>query len=238
MEKKEVIIAGLKGVADQIPVLGGLVTAYSEYDNSVKLKNIGLFLEDLKTQSISLSQKMDDDFVKTDEAVSLTRRTIDLAQKEHKAEKRTMYARFLANAFTTTFSSKSEKEAILNTIELLSPVQFACLIAIKNTLPTDNVELGVNYNPDATDKPEFKYITESILVKHLLKISPGLTDREAEALLSSMASIGVIETHSTRGWTRVGGKEGIIGYRPTKLGLVVCEYLIEQKGDSEVHQKV
>ena len=40
-----------------------------------------------------------------------------------------------------------------------------------------------------------------------------------EASLDYMVSIGVIEVASARGWTQVGGKTGIKGFRPTQLGL-------------------
>lgn len=225
MNKAEIINAGLKGIVSEIPVFGGFVTAYSEYDSAIKLKNIDNFLEDLKFELKKLTVILDKEYIKSDEAISLTRKTIDLAQKENKEGKRKMYAKFLSNIFTQNFSNKQEKEAILNTIELLSPLQLNCLVWIKNQLTSDNIELGFNYNPDAEVKKEFNYVKEYLLVVYLVQKSPGLENREAEALLSSMSSIGVIETHSTRGWTTVGGKMGIIGYRPTKLGLIVLEYL-------------
>lgn len=228
MDKNEIINAGLKGIASEIPILGGLVTAYTEYDGAIKYRNIENFLDKLKEETLKVNERIDKDFLKTSEAVSLTRKTIDLAQKEYKNEKIKMYATFLAKSYTASFSSKQEKESILNTLELLSPLQLNCLILIRNSLPKDNLELGANYNPDAEEKLTFQYITESILVDHLTPISNGLSKREIEALLSSMSSIGIIETASARGWTQVGGKMGIIGYRPTKLGLVLLEYLEEQ----------
>lgn len=228
MDKKELILAGIKGIASEVPILGGLVTAYSEYDNFVKYKNIEKFLEELNSESKKVQNKIDSEFIKKAEAVSLTRKTIDSAQKEYKHEKIKMYATFLVNTYTKKFSSKQEKESILNTIDLLSPLQLDCLLFLINNIPKDNLELGVNYNPDSPEKLTFQYHYESTLVAYLVQKSPDLSTKEAEALLSSMVAIGVTETQATRGWTKVGGKQGIIGYRPTKLGLVLVDYLTTQ----------
>ena len=46
-----------------------------------------------------------------------------------------------------------------------------------------------------------------------------------ESSLDYMVSIGVIEVASARGWTQVGGKTGVKGFRPTKLGIKTLDYL-------------
>ncbi|PQJ20994.1 hypothetical protein [Tenacibaculum sp. SG-28] len=133
---------------------------------------------------------------------------------------------FLANSSTKKLAKDKEKEMILDTIDKMSPLHASLLKSITEMLVMtwgkDNVKLSSDYDPDAKDKPTFGYILESIMVR---MNSSSASKENIESSLEYMVSIGVIEVASARGWTQVGGKAGVKGFRPTKLGLKTLEYL-------------
>ncbi|TSC92695.1 MAG: hypothetical protein CEN89_532 [Candidatus Berkelbacteria bacterium Licking1014_7] len=226
--QKDLITASLKGIASQIPIVGGLATAYSEYENSTKIRRMEAFFTDLDKKFKSNQEKIDKDYIKTDEAAQLLEKVVRSISEESDIEKRKLLTNYLLNSYSYRFSKKTEKLIILNAIQVMTPLQVFVLDLIRDHIPPDNVIIGSDYNPDASDKPIIKYVSEKTIVEYFAS-NNGIAAEEIEATLFSMMGQGLLETHSTRGWTTVGGKMGIIGYRPTKLGLLVLEYLKENE---------
>ena len=138
-----------------------------------------------------------------------------------------MLADFLANSSTKTNAKDQEKDMILDIVDKISPLHLTLLKTITYYLikgsGIDNVMLWVNYDPDATEKLEFKYVQEVTLVELFTEdISQG---EIIEASLIYLEWIGLLEWPSARGWTTLWWKLWIKGYRPTKLWIKVLQYL-------------
>jgi hypothetical protein len=222
----KIIESGLISVAASFPVAASLATGWAEYKNHRQAERINDLLNLFGQRLQEMAGQVDKDYLKTDEAKNLVEQTINKGKDELRAEKRKMLVEFLANSTTTKNAADQEKEMVLDTIDRVSPSQIQILKNITQGIVFQwgraNVRLSSDYNPDAKDKPTFGYILESRLVA---QNQTSNTKDNIEASLDYMVSIGVIEVASARGWTNVGGKTGIKGFRPTKLGLKILEYL-------------
>ena len=222
----QVIESSLVSIASSFPIASSLATGWSEYKNHKQAERIDKILTDYGKRLQSIEEDVDQDYLASDEAKNLIEQTINRGKDELIEEKRKFLSEFLANSSTKKLSKDREKEMILDTIDKISPLQASLLMSITKLLVLswgrDNVKLSSDYNPDAKDKPTFGYILESGLVG----INSYSSSKEnIESSLDYMVSIGVIEVASARGWTKVGGKTGVKGFRPTKLGLKTLEYL-------------
>jgi hypothetical protein len=222
----QVIESSLVSIASSFPIASSLATGWSEYKNHKQAERIEKILTDYGKRLQNIEEDVDQEFLASDEAKNLIEQTVNKGKDELREEKRKFLSEFLANSSTKKLSKDREKEMILDTIDKISPLQASLLGSITELLVLswgrDNVRLSSDYNPDAKDKPTFGYILESILVQ----INSHSSSKEnIESSLDYMVSIGVIEVASARGWTQVGGKTGVKGFRPTKLGLKTLEYL-------------
>lgn len=222
----KIIESTLISLAASFPIAGSIATGWNEYKNYKQTRNIESIISDYAKRLQELQDNVDDNYLQTEEAKRLVERTAIIGKEEARDEKRKMLSEFLANSSTKGLSGDTEKDMVLDTIDRLSPLQSQLLNTITQLLVLQwgrkNVKLGSDYDPSAEKKPIFGYITEPTIVKMNIE---NHTKENMEASLDYMTSIGVIEVHSSRGWTQVGGKTGIRGYRPTKLGLKVLEYL-------------
>jgi hypothetical protein len=222
----KVIESGLISIAASFPIASSLAAGWAEYKNYRQAERINEMLSSFGQKLQEMESEIDQEYLKTDEAKNLVEQTINKGKDELRAEKRELLVEFLANSTTIKNSSDKEKEMVLDTIDRISPSQTQILRTITELLVLQwgksNVRLSSDYNPDAADKPTFGYILESGLVTYN---QANNTKDNIEASLDYMVSIGIIEVASARGWTNVGGKTGVKGFRPTKLGLKVLEYL-------------
>ena len=221
-----IIESGLRSIAASFPVFASLATGWSEYKNIKQEERIYHILEEFGRYLTVIKNNIDQDYIKSDEAKRLIEQTINKGKDELREEKRRQLASFLSNASTKELSWDNEKDMVLDTISKLSPMQVEILkIITENLVLTrgqDNVKLGSNYDADSTERPTFGYVTESSLVNLMLKFD---TVENIESSLDYMLAIGIIEGANSRGWTRVGLKTGIRGFRPTKLGIKTLRYL-------------
>lgn len=222
----QVIESSLVSIASSFPIAASLASGWSEYKNHKQAERIEQILTDFGKRLQNVEADIDPEYLASDEAKKLIENTINKGKDELREDKRQFLSEFLANSSTKKLSKDKEKDMILDTIDRISPLQASLLRSITELLALswgrDNVKLGSDYNPDAADKPTFGYILESMLVQ--MNAQSG-SKENIESSLDYMASIGVIEVASVRGWTQVGGKMGVKGFRPTKLGLKTLEYL-------------
>jgi hypothetical protein len=222
----KIIESSLISVAAYFPIAGSIAAGWNEYKNYRQTKHIEGIISDYAKRLEELNEQVDKNYLHTEEAKRLVERTATIGKDESREDKRKMLSEFLAHSSTVSLSHDPEKDMVLDTIDRISPLQSKLLSTITQLIVLQwgrgNVKLGSDYDPAAEKKPTFGYIIESSLVQ-----MNGInhTKENIEASLDYMTSIGVIEVHSARGWTQVGGKIGIKGYRPTKLGLKVLEYL-------------
>lgn len=220
------IESAIISVAASFPIAGSIAAGWNEYKNYKQTKHIESIISDYAKRLEELQEQVDENYLQSEEAKRLVERTATIGKDEAREDKRKMLSEFLANASTLSLSQDPEKDMVLDTIDRISPLQSQLLNTITQVIVLQwgksNVKLGSDYDPNAEKKPTFGYILESTLVQ---MNSSTYTKENIEASLDYMTSIGVIEVHSARGWTQVGGKSGIKGYRPTKLGLKVLEYL-------------
>src|SRR5690606_30503298 len=212
----QVIESSLVSIASSFPIPASLASGWSEYKNHKQAERIQQILSDYGQRLQSIEEDVDPDYLASDEAKNIIEQTVNKGKDELREEKRKFLSEFLANSSTKKLSKDKEKEMILDTIDRISPLQASLLRSITELLVLSwgksNVRLSSDYNPDATDKPTFGYILESILVK---MNSQSGSKENIESSLDYMVSIGVIEVASARGWTQVGGKTGVKGFRPT-----------------------
>jgi hypothetical protein len=226
----QIIESSLLSIASSFPIASSVATGWSEYKNHKQVKRIKEILSEYGKRLQGIEAEIDSDYLASDEAKNLIEQTVNKGKDELRKEKRQFLSKFLANASTKKLAKDKEKEMILDTIDKISPLQTSLLSTITVLLVWNrgkkNVHLGSDYNPEAKDKPIFGYILESELVT----INKSVIERDnIESSLDYMVSIGVIEVASSRGWTHLGdetgGKIGVKGFRPTKLGLRTLEYL-------------
>lgn len=230
-EKKQnnvlkIVESAIVSAASSFPIVSSIATGWSEYKNHKQSEHIQNIIIQYAKRLQELSDKVDQDFIGSEEAKRLIERTSTIGKDEIRKKKREMLSEYLANASTKDLSKDTEKDMVLDTIDRISPTQCQLLKSITELLVMqwgkENVKLGSEYDPGASKKPTFGYMIES----KLIAINQHYSSKEnIEASFNYMESIGVIEVHSARGWTQVGGKTGIKGYRPTKLGLKVLKYL-------------
>lgn len=222
----QVIESSLVSIASSFPIAASLASGWSEYKNHKQSQRIEQILTDFGARLQSMESDVDSNYLASDEAKNLIEQTINKGKDELRNDKRKFLSEFLANSATKRLAKDKEKEMILDTIDKISPLQASLLSSITELLVRshgrENVKLSSDYDPDAENKPIFGYMFESIMVQINLHLA---SKENIESSLDYMVSIGVIEVASARGWTRVGGKTGVKGFRPTKLGLKTLEYL-------------
>ncbi len=222
----QVIESSLVSIASSFPIAASLASGWSEYKNHKQAQRIEQILTDYGQRLQNIESDVDSEYLASDEAKNLIEQTVNKGKDELREEKRQFLSEFLANASTKKLAKDKEKEMILDTIDKISPLQASLLNSITELLALswgkDNIKLSSDYDPDAEDKPTFGYMLESLMVQMNLNLA---SKENIESSLDYMVSIGVIEVASARGWTNVGGKTGVKGFRPTKLGLKTLEYL-------------
>lgn len=219
--------ASIRAIASSFPIASSIATGWSEWKANQEKVAIEDLLQKFGERLNNIEQEhISDDFLKSDDAKHLIAKTAAVAADEIRAEKREMLATFLAMSFHNDLSPDQDKFDVLNVIDKLDSQGALILknitLALGLTWGKVNLHLGSDYDPKSPDKPTFGYINESGVVE----LFKHQTSPEAiEAKLAFLVSLGTLETQSARGWTTVGGMTGITGYRPTKLGLRVLEYL-------------
>ncbi len=222
----DIIESSLITIASYFPIASSFAAGWSEWKNGKQSQNIHDILKKYFERLTEIQDKVDKEYIKTEEAKRLLERTTLKGRDESREEKRKILADFLANSSTEKLSGDKEKDMILDVIDRLSPFHVGLLKAVTQLLVlqhgVDNVRLGSDYNPNATEKPIFFYIEENMVVI----MYKGQSSQEVvEACLDYLVSVGLLEGATARGWTKIGGKTGIKGFRPTKLGLKTLEYL-------------
>ena len=226
IQKGDIVESSIVTLASFFPIASSFATGWSEWKNNKQSQNIHDILKKYFERLTDIEDKIDKDYIQTEEAKRLLERTTLKGRDESREEKRKILADFLANSSTQKLSNDKEKDMVLDVIDRLSPFHVRLLKSVTHMLVVqhgvDNVRLGSDYNPDAKDKPTFFYMQESIVVM----LYKGHASQEiVEASLDYLVSVGLFEGANARGFTQIGGKTGIKGFRPTKLGLRVLEYL-------------
>ncbi|MDJ1483480.1 hypothetical protein QNI16_23480 [Cytophagaceae bacterium YF14B1] len=213
--------------ASAFPIVSSLATGWTEYKSYKQTKNIKSILLDYAKRLDELKDKVDQQYLQSEEAKRLIERTAILGKEEDRQEKRKMLSEFLANASTVQLSDDTEKDMVLDTINRISPLQSSILHFITKSIimsmGKDSVKLGSNYNPKSPGDQFFGFERELVVVVAFQdhNIDPIKSSDTIEASLDYMISIGVVELLSMRGGL-VGGERLC---KPTKLGLKVLDYL-------------
>ena len=221
-----IVGSAIRSIGASFPVTAVLASGWTEWKNHQQEQYVQDVMDGFAQRLQDLEGKVDQTYLESYDAKRLIMRTAQVARNESRGEKRQMLSTFLANASTKELSSDREKDMILDVVDKLSPLGAQLLRIVTENLVFGrgraNVRLGSDYDPKAKDKPEFGYMLESMLTAML---AGQRTAKEVEATLAYLSALGVLERHSARGWSTVGGSMGVIGFRPTKLGLTVLEYL-------------
>jgi len=229
----DITTASIRAIAASFPIASSLAAGWSEYKNFKQAENIQDILTEFAKRISVIENAIDKEFLKSDEMKKLIEQATIKGKDEIIQERRYFYSEFLKNATTKSCSVDKEKDMVLETISKVSVLHVSILNFIASALVVtgkkEDVLLGSEYNHNDENKPTFKYQYEKTIIDIFSGIE-DITEKEnnvfnIEASLDYLLSIGVVELHSHRGWTRVGEKQGVRGFRPTKLGLKVLEYL-------------
>jgi hypothetical protein len=219
MDAGEIIKTGVRSIAASFPVAGSLANAWNEYESNKKLESITKYFEILKEELDDIKENINQDYIGKSEAARLLEQTCKAAQDEVVEEKIKIYAKFYSTSLTDLFSQRNDKESVLNIIKLLSVAQLTRLNIIMLNIPIGQRRLEVKEYKDG----DIHYVYGDFIVK--LAESQGLNASDVFSDIYYLISLGCVETQGNRGYSQVGGKTGVMGLRPTHLGVSVIEYL-------------
>lgn len=181
-------------VASSFPILASLATGWSEYKNHLQVKNIENILENFYQKLTALGEKLDKEYLDSDELKALIIKTCMGGKEEISSAKRKMLSSFLANSCTSKLSDDISKNSILETIIRLSPsdVYLMKLISEKS----DNFQNSILDGSKKYDPNNGSWLVCSD--RQIIDLVNGIKEHEVLASLDYLNSVGVIESPSSR----------------------------------------
>ncbi len=127
------IAAGLAGL-NAIPVLGGVIATFvSEYVPRQKQRRLVSFVQDLAEKLREEEDRIDREFVKSEEFAGLVEDVIDSAQQRRNVEKHRYYASLVAGSATHARPTEEERDRLLDALDRLRLPHLRLLHVIATT---------------------------------------------------------------------------------------------------------
>jgi len=121
-------------LAQSIPVFGAFAAAVlEEYVASQQADRVAAFLEVLSTDLHQLGDRMDREFVRTDEFEGLFEDVVERVRSRRSEGKRREYAAAIANATTTARPTEDERFRMIDTLDALRTSHLRLLAVIAST---------------------------------------------------------------------------------------------------------
>lgn len=141
------LAVGLAGL-NAIPVLGGVIgTFISEYVPRQKQRRLVSFVQDLAAAFEAEQERIDEQFVRSEEFAGLVEDVIDSAQQRRNEEKHRYYAALVAGSATSARPAEEERDRLLAALDglRLPPLRLLQVIATTTEPPEGMWAGGVSH---------------------------------------------------------------------------------------------
>lgn len=190
----KIIESSAISLAASFPVFASIATGWSEYKNHLQAENIKFILEVFYKKLKELENKVDSNYLDSNELKALILQTSVYGKDEITLEKKQYLAYFLANSCTKEYSKSSIKITVLETIKKLSPFDLHLLKLIGDSTE-DNWKRMAKYNPANSS-------WTAVDEKMILKKFPNHDELNIISTLEYLNVTGVIENISSREFFR------------------------------------
>lgn len=140
-------LAAAGALAQVIPGAGGFIAELISNIPRDRQRRQQEFLEELARQLDEVRDRLDEEFVRSEEFAALTEEVIEKANRRREMDKRTYYAALLANTVTPARPSADERWRMLDVLERLRPEHLRLLSVAATTTdgaPADMYTGGVD----------------------------------------------------------------------------------------------
>ncbi len=193
MEKDQlikIVESSAISLAASFPVFGSIATGWSEYKNHLQAENIKFILETFSKKLVELENKIDKDYLNSNELKALILQTSIYGKDEITIEKKRHLAYFLANSCTKEYTENSIKITVLETIKRLSSFDIN-VIKLIGDRTLENWTRMKEYSPS---KSSWVVIDEKVILDKF----PEHDQLNIISTLEYLNVTGVIELPSSR----------------------------------------
>lgn len=176
---------------------------------------------------------MDREFIVSQESAQLIESVVRKGRGEIRAEKRTMLTTFLACGTLVGNSTDMENFMVLDVIDRASVLHVRILKEIaEGLIRTHSIEsVLLNSVTIENSRSGYTYVSDTEI---LTRGYPGHNSHDVEASLDFMVSLGILETNGHRVLVQSGAETNARGFKPSKLGSKVLNYLDVSINDMSV----
>jgi len=120
-------------VLQTLPLGGGVAQLLTDYLPQRKQRRVVAFVQELGREWQAHRDRMDDEFIRSDEFDRLVEDVIDRVQQVRSQEKQAKFAAILAGFATAERPDEAERQRILDTLDNMRPRQMRILTVISET---------------------------------------------------------------------------------------------------------
>jgi hypothetical protein len=129
LDKRDAVRVAVVGVAASVPVFGGIAAALlDQYLPQAQARRTTEFLEELAVATGGIEDRLDHEFVRTDEFQGLLEEALERVSSRRAEGKRAAYAAAVAHGATTARPDEDERFRMLDTLERLRASQIRLLL--------------------------------------------------------------------------------------------------------------
>jgi len=225
--KKEEIIKLIESsaisVAASFPILSSIATGWNEYKNYVQTKNVEFILSCFYDQLKLMENKLDQEFLSSNEFKSIIVKTCFIAELENSDKKKRYLSYFLANACSEKHSRDKIHYIILETLGKVNEFDINILkfIDTKTGEVWENLE---NYDPK-------NFLWTATWEGEIIDNFTHHKELDIIGTLEYLNSVGVIENYSSRSINFFRDKEikeSLLWYKSNEL--IRKQSLLQQNG--------
>lgn len=198
------LAVGLAGL-NAIPVLGGVIATFvSEYVPRQKQRRLVSFVQDLAEKLEEERDRIDGEFVKSDEFAGLVEDVIDSAQQRRNVEKHRYYAALVAGSATHARPDEEERDRLLDALNRLRLPHLRLLHVIATT----------------TEPPPGMWAGG---VSHVVQSKMSVSDEDLRERWGELAAANIVGGYPSGTMTAAGA--GDLAGRLTPFGRRFVEFL-------------
>jgi hypothetical protein len=198
------IAAGLAGL-NAIPVLGGVIATFvSEYVPRQKQRRLVSFVQDLAEKLREEEDRIDREFVKSEEFAGLVEDVIDSAQQRRNVEKHRYYASLVAGSATHARPTEEERDRLLDALDRLRLPHLRLLHVIATT----------------TEPPPGMWAGG---VSHVVQSKMEISDADLREQWGDLAAANIADSYPSGTMTAAGA--GNLAVRLTPFGRRFVDFL-------------
>lgn len=124
----QIVESCVKAIASQIPIVSGVSSLYADWKNSTEFSNIYHLIDCHARTLEKLQEKVDLEFLRSDDYAYILHKTILKARNEIRENKRKLFAEFLTQSCLTKNSENTDKLIFL---EMLDKIEIEHIMLLK-----------------------------------------------------------------------------------------------------------